>query len=155
MIVAMGPKGEIGLNNKLLWHLPEDLKNFKKITTGKSIVMGRKTFESIGRALPNRRNIVLSRDVTFHPENVEVISDPLAAFEKALEFDDSESSELIIIGGAEIYKIFLPFAQKLYMSLVDYHGAADAFFPAIDTGEWKESLHQKFDKFEFKILEKK
>ena len=102
LIVAQGPKREIGLNNKLLWHISEDLKNFKKITTGKAIVMGRKTFESIGKPLPDRKNIVLTRDKNFSYPGLDVITDPLMAFDLALEFNDSDESELVIIGGAEI-----------------------------------------------------
>lgn len=154
MIVAMGPKGEIGLDNKLLWHLPEDLKNFKKITTGKTIVMGRKTFESIGKPLPNRRNIVLTRDTFFKPSGLDVISDPMMAFDLALEYDDSDESELVIIGGAEIYNIYLPYAQKIYLTEVDYQGKADAYFPKLKEGEWKETSSLKFPNFKFKILEK-
>jgi dihydrofolate reductase len=138
----------------LLWHISEDLKNFKKITSGKSVVMGRKTFDSIGKALPNRKNIVLSRDVTFNPEGVEVITDPLMAFDIALEFNDSEDSELVVIGGAEIYKIYLPYVQKIYLSEVDYHGPADAFFPDLDKNQWKEIHSDDFPQFKFKILER-
>jgi dihydrofolate reductase len=154
LIVAMGPNREIGNHNKLLWHISEDLKNFKKITSGKAVVMGRKTFDSIGKALPNRKNIVLTRDLTFHPENVDVITDPLMAFDIALEFNDTEESELVIIGGAEIYKLYLPYVQKIYLSEVQYQGPADAFFPAINLAEWKEVLSKKYDQFNFKILER-
>lgn len=153
-IVAQGPKGEIGLDNKLLWHISEDLKMFKKITTGKAIVMGRKTFESIGKALPNRKNIVLTRDENFHANDVEVIHDPLMAFEIALSYDDSDESELIVIGGAEVFKLYMPYVQKIYLTEVDYKGPADAFFPEIDKNEWKEVSSQKFEKFQFKILER-
>lgn len=155
MIVATGPKGEIGLDNKLLWHIPEDLKNFKKITTGKSIVMGRKTFESIGKPLPNRRNIVLTRDIDFKPIGVEVINDPLMAFDLALENDsDSNESELVVIGGAEIYNIYLPYVQKIYLTQVSYEGNADTFFPKLNPSEWKTVSTEKFDSFQFSILEK-
>ena len=154
MIVAHGPKREIGLDNKLLWHLSEDLKNFKKITTGKTIVMGRKTFESIGKALPNRKNIVITRDPLFHAEGVEVINDPMMAFELALDHNDTDESELIIIGGAEIYKIFLPYAQRIYLTEVEYLGAADAFFPKLEMQEWQEVSSQPFEQFQFKILER-
>jgi dihydrofolate reductase len=116
--------------------------------------MGRKTFESIGKALPNRKNIVLSRDVTFNPEGVEVITDPLMAFDIALEFNDSEESELVVIGGAEIYKIYLPYVQKIYLSEVDYHGPADAHFPELDKNQWREIHSETFPQFKFKILER-
>lgn len=154
MIVAMGPKREIGFQNKLLWHIPEDLKNFKKITTGKAMVMGRKTFESIGKPLPNRKSIVLTRDLQFSVPGVEVIHDPLMAFDLALEYDDSDESELMVIGGEEIFKIYMPYVQKIYLSEVEYTGPADAYFPALDEGEWKEVESQKYDQFNFRVLER-
>lgn len=154
LIVAQGPKREIGLNNKLLWHISEDLKNFKKITTGKAIVMGRKTFESIGKPLPDRKNIVLTRDKNFSFPGLDVITDPLMAFDLALEFNDSDESELVIIGGAEIYNIYLPFVQKIYLTEVDYKGEADAYFPEIDRSQWEEKDFQKFDQFNFRVLER-
>lgn len=154
LAVAKGPKGEIGLNNKLLWHISDDLKNFKKITTGKSVVMGRKTFESIGKALPGRKNIVLTHDQSLVIPNVEVITDPLMAFDVALDYDDSDESELVVIGGAEIFKIYLPFVQKIYLSEVDYHGAADTYFPELDSALWKEVHAEEFDQFKFRILER-
>lgn len=153
MVVAIGPKREIGYQNKLLWHLPEDLKNFKKITTGKAIVMGRKTFESIGKALPNRKNIVLTRDESFQPEGVTVIHDPMMAFDIALDYDDSDESELMVIGGEDIFKLYLPFSQRLYLSEVDYTGPADTFFPELE-GEWREIHSQEFEGFRYKILER-
>jgi dihydrofolate reductase len=154
MIVAHGPKNEIGFQNKLLWHLSDDLKNFKKITTGKAIVMGRKTFESIGKPLPNRKNIVLTRSLDFKPEGVDIIHDPLMAFELALDFNDSDESELIICGGEEIYNLYLPYAQKIYRTLVEYTGVADAFFPAIDEKEWNLVSEEKHTGFVFQILTK-
>lgn len=153
MVVAIGPKREIGYQNKLLWHLPEDLKNFKKITTGRAILMGRKTFESIGKPLPNRKNIVLTRDESFQPEGVTVIHDPMMAFDTALEHDDSENSELMVIGGEEIFKLFLPYTQRIYLSEVDYQGPADTFFPELD-GEWTELESKTFEGFRYKIIER-
>lgn len=154
LIVAYGPKREIGLDNKLLWHISEDLKNFKKLTLGKSIVMGRKTFESIGKALPERLNIVLSNNAELVIPGVEVITDPLMAFDLALEFNDNEESELVVIGGAEIFNIYLPYVQKIYLSEVAYEGAADTFFPELDMKEWKETSTENFSQFKFRILEK-
>jgi dihydrofolate reductase len=153
MVVAIGPKREIGYNNKLLWHLPEDLKNFKKITSGKAIVMGRKTYESIGKALPNRKNIVLTKDEHFSAEGVSVIHDPMMAFDVALEYDDSEESELVIIGGEEIFKIYLPYTQRLYLSEVPYAGPADTYFPELD-GEWRELESRQLEGFHFKVIER-
>jgi dihydrofolate reductase len=154
IVVALGPKREIGLSNKLLWHISDDLKNFKKLTTGKSVLMGRKTFESIGKPLPNRNNIVLTRDPELSIPGVDVITDPLMAFDLALDYDDSEESELAIIGGAEIYNIYLPYVQKIYLSEVEYSGPADAFFPELDLKEWKEVDSQKFEQFNFRVLER-
>ena len=154
LIVAYGPKREIGLDNKLLWHISDDLKNFKKLTTGKSIVMGRKTFESIGKALPERLNIVLTNNADLVIPGVEVITDPLMAFDLALEFNDCEESELVVIGGAEIFNIYLPYVQKIYLSEVAFEGAADTFFPELDMKEWKEISTENFPQFKFRILEK-
>lgn len=153
MVVAIGPKREIGYENKLLWHLPEDLKNFKKITTGRAILMGRKTFESIGKPLPNRLNLVLTRDETFAPSGVTVVHDPMMAFDFALEHDDSEESELMVIGGEEIFKLYLPYTQRIYLSEVDYTGPADTFFPELD-GEWKEVESKQFVGFRYKVLDR-
>jgi dihydrofolate reductase len=155
MVVATGPKNEIGFQNKLLWHIPEDLKNFKKITSGKAIVMGRKTYESIGKPLPNRLNIVLTRDESFKAEGVSVIHDPLMAFDLALNHDDSEEAELMIIGGEEIFKIYLPYTQKIYLSEVSsFKGEADTFFPEINSAEWMTLEKTEHPEFIFKILTK-
>ncbi|MDO9181667.1 MAG: dihydrofolate reductase [Bacteriovorax sp.] len=154
LIVAHGPLGEIGLNNKLLWHIPEDLKNFKKITSGKTLVMGRKTFESIGKPLPDRRNIVLSNDPNLKIAGVDIINDPLMAFDLVLENDDSDESELVVIGGAEVFKIYLPYVQKIYLSKVNYSGSADTFFPELNPAEWKVVESVQFDQFSFSVLER-
>ena len=157
MVVAHGPKGEIGLDNKLLWHIPEDLKNFKKITTGKMIVMGRKTFESIGRPLPDRANVVITRDTTFKPDGVIVINDPMMAFDLALEAESDlevDDFEMMVIGGGEIFNFFLPYTQKIYLSEVPYEGPADAHFPSIDYKEWEVLKEEKFKDFTFKVLDR-
>lgn len=155
MVVALGPKGEIGFENKLLWHIPEDLKNFKKITTGKMIVMGRKTFESIGKPLPNRANVVITHDLNFKHDGVIVIHDPMMAFDLALEAEEDmeeEDFEMIIIGGGEIFNFFMPYTHKIYLSEVEYKGEADAFFPLIDYKDWEIEETQKFSDFNFKVL---
>jgi dihydrofolate reductase len=163
MVVATGPNGEIGLNNKLLWHIKEDLQNFKKITTGKMVVMGRKTFESIGKALPLRTNIVITRDQTFNPEGVIVVHDPMMVFDLALEMEEEKLAakegeasttdfELMIIGGAEMYQFFLPYAQKIYLSEVPYQGDADTFFPKMNPSDWEVTESASFTDFNFKIL---
>ena len=153
MIVAHGPNREIGLHNKLLWHIKEDLQYFKKQTTGKIILMGRKTFESIGKPLPNRTNVILTRDTSFKPEGVEVIHDPEMLFDFVLSRETDETElEVMICGGEEIYKIYLPYVQTLYRTLVDYKGEADAFFPEIKEGEWEVTANDPHDKYTFQTL---
>lgn len=157
MVVATGPEGEIGYQNKLLWHLPEDLKNFKKITTGKIIVMGRKTYESIGKPLPNRTNVVISRDENFAPAGVIVVHDPMMVFDLALETEEElnlSDMELMVIGGGEIYKYFFPYTQKIYQTKVAYKGPADAFFPKIDLSSWSVKLKEDHSDYSFSILER-
>jgi dihydrofolate reductase len=157
MVVAHGPKGEIGLNNKLLWHISEDLKNFKKITTGKMIVMGRKTFESIGKPLPDRANVVITRDTNFKPDGVIVINDPMMAFDLALEAESDlevEDFEMMVIGGGEIFNFFLPYTQKIYLSEVQYDGPADVYFPQIDLKEWNVLSQENFKDFTFKVIDR-
>lgn len=151
MICAVGKNREIGLKNKLLWDLPRDLKHFKDITSDHIVVMGQRTFESIGRALPGRKNIVLSLDKNFKPENCQVAGN-LA--ELANKYQNS-SEEVFIIGGASIYKQFLPFASKLYLTLVDDSPEADVFFP--DYSEFKnvisESENQEENGIKYKFIE--
>lgn len=142
IVVAYGKNREIGFDNKMLWHVPEDFKNFKKITTGHHILMGRKTFESIGRPLPQRVSMVLSKSDFSHP-GVEVFKDE----DEAIEFfKASGQEELFIVGGAEIYKAFLPYADKLYISEIDYSGKADAYFPEFDKGDWKMKTEVYYEK---------
>lgn len=158
MIVAYGKNNEIGLNNKMLWHISEDFKHFKKTTLGHHLIMGRKTFDSIGKALPGRKTIVLTRNENFSHPDIEVaktIDDALA-----LARNNGES-EVFIAGGANIYEQFLPLARKLYLSHVDYSGEADTFFPKIDFKKWKQLSHIPYDevkgkapKWELNILER-
>lgn len=132
IVVAVGKNKIIGKENGLLWHLPNDLKHFRKITEGHTIIMGRKTFESIGRVLPNRRHIVLTRSSDFQVEGVEKAS----SIEEVLKLVENEE-EAFVIGGGEIYRQFLPLVQRIYMTEVDIEKDADVFFPAIDSLEWK------------------
>lgn len=135
MIVAKGINNEIGKNNDLLWHLPSDLKFFKAVTMGKSIIMGRKTFQSLPKALPGRKNIVISSDENFPAQGAEVVT----STEKALS--ESETEEVFIIGGESIYRAFFPLAQKLYITEVEFEDKdADVFFPEIDLSLWKREL---------------
>ncbi|XPV69101.1 MAG: dihydrofolate reductase [Halarcobacter sp.] len=132
MIVAYGKNWEIGLDNQMLWHISEDFKNFKNITSGHHLIMGRKTFESIGKPLPNRTSIVLSK-TGFSCEGVYSFSDIQEAFDFARS---SGEEELFVIGGANIYKTLFPFVDKLYLSEVDFEGLADAYLNPIDFSNW-------------------
>lgn len=149
IIVAIGKNNEIGKKNKLIWHIPEDLKNFKKITTGKTVVMGRKTYESIGRALPNRKNIILTRNFNIkYDENIEVYND----LENFIDKYKNNNEEIFIIGGEEIYKEFLKrdIVEKLYISHVDFQCEdADAYFLQIDYRKWKKQSENQYDNWKF------
>jgi len=126
IIAAVAENLAIGKNNRLLWRIPEDLKRFRRLTTGHTVVMGRKTFESIGRALPERKNIVISRDPDFKPKNCLVAS----SFENALEKGrEIEKEEIFIIGGGQVYEQAIKQADKLYLTLVPGNYEADVFFP--------------------------
>ncbi len=141
MIVAYGKNWEIGLNNEMLWHISEDFKNFKTITSGHHILMGRKTFESIGKPLPNRTSIVLS-NTGFKHEGVHTFNDIQEAFNFARE---SAEEELFIIGGANIYETLFPYVDKMYLSEVDFEGVADAFLKPIDFSTWDLAEEKSYD----------
>ena len=134
IIVAVAKNNVIGTENKLIWHLPEDLKRFKRLTTGHTIIMGRKTFESLGRVLPNRKHIVLCNDAEMNidDENVEVID----SIDKIEKYENSEE-ENFVIGGASIYKLLLPKASKLYITKINQEFDGDVYFPEINENEWK------------------
>ncbi|MBQ6991610.1 MAG: dihydrofolate reductase [Clostridia bacterium] len=140
MIVAVAKNNVIGKDNKLIWHLPEDLKRFKNITTGKKIIMGRKTFESLGRVLPNRKHIILCNDVEMNVdnENVEILDD-LKLLDKYIESDE----ECFVIGGATIYKLLMPFSNKLYITHINQEFEGDVYFPEIDDNEWSAIEKEK------------
>ena len=140
LIVAMGPNGEIGIEGRLPWHLPGDLAHFKRTTVGHPIIMGRKTFTSIGRPLPRRRNLVLTRSPDRLPEGVEGASDPEDALTRC-----AGESEVFIIGGADIYRAFLPRADRLVLTEVQGEFAADTFFPSFDRSEWREVSRETHD----------
>ncbi|MBP9803153.1 MAG: dihydrofolate reductase [Candidatus Pacebacteria bacterium] len=144
LIAGIGKNNELGKGNTLLWHMPNDLKHFKEITSGKTVIMGRKTFESIGRPLPNRRNIIITRDKEYHAENIEVVYSLDEAIEKVKDEDES-----FIIGGAEIYKQAINQADKLYITHIDASdNEADSFFPIIDKEIWRETKREDFKKDE-------
>lgn len=130
-IVAMDRNRGIGLHNKLPWHLPADLKFFRHTTTGHAVLMGRKTYESIGKPLPNRTNVVLTRDPGFRAEGVTVLHSPEEAVR---QFEDGE---LFVIGGAEIFNRLLPLADKLLVTWIDHEFEADTFFPELREDEWR------------------
>jgi len=133
LIVAMTPAGVIGRDNDLPWRLPDDLKRFKELTVGKPIIMGRRTWDSIGRPLPGRTSIVLSRSATFAPAGAIVVPDIEHALAAAGAVD-----EAFVIGGAQVYALALPFAQRLYLTIVHGDVAGDARFPALDPRQWRE-----------------
>lgn len=132
-IVAMGENNAIGKNNQLLWHMPADLKHFKDITSGKSIIMGRKTFDSVGKPLPKRRNIVVTRQDIAIP-GCEVVK----SVEEGLELCKGEE-EVFIGGGAEIYKLAMHLTDRIYLTIIHKNFDADTFFPEIDYKVWKET----------------
>jgi dihydrofolate reductase len=144
IIAAVGENDEIGRNNQLIWHLSDDLKRFKSLTSGHAIIMGRKTFESFGKPLPNRKHIVITRQQNFKvPDNVIVVNDIADAIDAA-----KGDLQPFVIGGGEIYKQAMPFADKIELTRVHESFDADTFFPKIDELTWKEvdkKDHQKDD----------
>ena len=138
MIAAMSRNRVIGVDNQLPWYLPEDLKFFKRMTQAKPLVMGRKTFESIGRPLPNRLNIVVTRDTSFHHDGIRVCHDLASAIELADRQATIEAAEeIMVMGGAQIYAQAMPIASRLYLTEVDVDIEGDAHFPALE-GDWQE-----------------
>lgn len=146
LIAATGADRQLGKDNQLLWHIPEDLKHFKEMTLNHPIVMGRKTFDSIGKPLPKRHNIVVTTNKEFtHPE-LKILHDPMMVFDAGLELEEmahangsllpEEDLEIFVIGGATLYEFFLPFASTIYLTEVNFEGEADVFFPMISSEEW-------------------
>ena len=140
IIVAVARNDVIGKDNKLIWHLPEDLKRFKKLTTGHTIIMGRKTFESLGRVLPNRKHIVISHNqkLDINNENVEILTN-FALLKKYIESPE----ECFVIGGAQIYQMMLPFANKMYITRINEDFDGNVFFPKYDEKLWIEISREK------------
>lgn len=154
IIAAVANNHVIGADNKLLWHLPADLKHFKNLTMGHTMIMGRKTFESIGKPLPGRRTIVVTRKENYNAQGCDVVHSLNEAFELA-----KENEEIFVVGGAEIYQqtIDLPQTQKLYITRVFALFEGDAFFPNVDPRKWKlteRADHQANEKnpFNFTFL---
>lgn len=144
IVVAKASNNVIGAKNDLIWHLPNDLKHFKSLTSGHPIIMGRKTFESLGRPLPNRTNIVVTRDQNWNAEGIEIASSLLKAIEAAKKIDD----DIYIIGGGNIYKQAMEFTDVLYITEVHHEFDGDTYFPEIDLDEWEEVQRENFKKDE-------
>ena len=160
MIVAMSANNVIGVANQLPWHLPEDLKHFKKHTINKPIIMGRNTFDSIGRALPERDNIVLSRTQQLSHDQIFLANNKSDALRMAEDFAKSRGSEeIMIVGGEQIYRMFFNDVSRIYVTLVDLIIDGDAFFPVIDYKLWTSVAHSERMtanelEYEFVTLEK-
>ncbi|TVZ52970.1 dihydrofolate reductase [Dokdonia sp. Hel_I_53] len=142
MIAAAGEGNELGKDGDLVWHLPDDFKRFKKLTTGHHIIMGRKTWESFPRPLPNRTHIIITRKSNYNAENAIVVHN----IEDALTYS-KDDDHTFIIGGGEIYKLGLTYATHIELTRVHGHFNADAFFPVIDKDKWEliENHHHKKD----------
>ena len=138
LIAALAANRVIGLDNRMPWHLPADLKHFKALTLGKPIIMGRKTWDSLGRPLPGRLNIVVSRQPGLQLEGAEVFADLDAALARADQWAREQSvDELMLIGGAQLYEQGLPLADRLYLTRIDAEPEGDAFFPVFDGSHWQ------------------
>lgn len=147
LIAAVAENYALGKDNKLVWHLPDDFKRFKRLTSGHHIIMGRKTFESLPGPLPNRTHLVISRQKDYNPEGCMVVN----SLEKALELT-REDDQPYIIGGGEIYRLALPYAQKIELTRVHQTFKADTFFPKFNLHEWAitdEMYHKPDDKHQY------
>jgi dihydrofolate reductase len=147
MIAAASENNALGKNNELVWHLPNDFKRFKNLTSGHHIIMGRKTFESFPKPLPNRTHIVISRQENYNPEGCIVVN----SMEKAIAICPSDNP-IYIIGGGEIYNLGIPFSDKIELTRVHHTFEADAFFPEINPKDWEIILSEfqpKDDKHQF------
>ncbi|MBW2976454.1 type 3 dihydrofolate reductase [Candidatus Woesearchaeota archaeon] len=140
LIAAIGKNKVIGKGNSLPWKLPADMKRFKELTEGKPVIMGRKTFESIGKPLPKRKNIILTRDQDYRAENCIVVH----SIEEALEAAEN-NEEIMIIGGAQVYREFLPKADRMYLTLIDADFEGDAYFPEYKIEEWDETSYEEHE----------
>lgn len=140
LIVAASTNNVIGNDGELPWRLSDDLKRFKAVTMGKPIVMGRKTFESIGRPLPGRQNIVISRQANFTADGCDVVQSTVEAVEIA-----GDADEIMVIGGSQIYAAFLPTADRIYLTRVHVEVEGDAVFPSLDEAEWRNSGSESYE----------
>lgn len=151
IIAATGQNNELGKNNTLLWHLPDDFKRFKQLTTGHYIIMGRKTFESFPKPLPNRTHVIITRQQDYGQNLIESGCIVVDSLEKALEISP-KNEEIFIIGGGEIYNLSLPFTNKIELTRVFSTFESDTFFPEIDLKEWElvnEEFHAKDERHQY------
>lgn len=137
IIAAVAANRALGKDNQLIWHLPADLRRFKKVTSGHHVIMGRKTFESLGKPLPNRTNIIISRNTDYNAEGCVVVNSLQSAIDAARDDENP-----FILGGAEIYQQAMQFADKLDITFVHEQFEADAFFPKISKAHWRETSRQ-------------
>lgn len=141
IIAAIGKNNELGLNNNLIWHLPSDLKYFKKVTSGKTIIMGRKCFESLPGLLPNRKHIILTNNKDYNVDGATICHN----IEYVLNYVKNTNDECFIIGGAKIYELFLPYAKKLYLTEIDATSRADVYFPKFDKELYEKEEIEKIN----------
>ena len=141
LIVAMASNRVIGLNNQMPWHLSADLKKFKKITMGSPVLMGRKTYESIGKVLPGRTNIILSRNPEYRQHGCLVFNDLESALKNACE----SAEEIFVIGGSDLYEAVLPVADAIYLTIINREFQGDAIFPDIDFNVWSEVAREDIE----------
>lgn len=152
LIAAMGKNRAIGMDGRMPWHLPAELQHFKQATMGKTIVMGRKTWQSIGRPLPGRQNIVISRNTAF----VAAGADVTASLTNAVGI--SQADEIMVIGGGQLYALALPLAQRMVLTLIDIEPEADTWFPDWDDKQWQQT-HERYyrvgenNKLAYRIVE--
>jgi len=152
LITAVAENNAIGLNNKMPWYIPGELAYFKKMTMGKPIIMGRKTFESLGKPLPGRVNIVITRDEMWKKEGVHVAHSLQQALNIAEEHITQQEQEVMVIGGAQIYQQVLPLTTKIYMTRVCKSFKADTFFPALNLFQWQETYRDEHETTEGQIF---
>jgi dihydrofolate reductase len=165
LIAAMSQNGVIGKNNMLPWHIPEELKYFRKVTEGKPIIMGRKTFESLNsKPLPNRHNIILTQDSHFSATGVSVVHSVQEALDCAVGSEDAahaehaanttQLQEVMVIGGASVFQAFLPLATRIYLTVIHEEYEGDTFFPALDWAQWQLTSEENKGQFTVKVFDK-
>jgi dihydrofolate reductase len=151
LVAAVADNGVIGVGGELPWHLPEDMAHFKRLTTGNVVIMGRKTFESIGRPLPRRTNIVVSRQPGWSADGVLAA----ASLTEALELAEQHDGDAMVIGGAQIYALALPLADEQVLTEVHQEPEGDVLYPPFDRAEWEETRRETGDGCDFVWLERR